>query len=90
MKPGGQSFPDREDEPRGESDSASLESGWGLETDSTENICEPLINVVKIDRRKRLLRLNQKVRGMVIVFLTHNTQSEIPPAKRRLLTCSVI
>jgi hypothetical protein len=27
------------------------------------NICESLINVVKVDKRKVLIRLNQKVRG---------------------------
>ena len=54
-----------------------------------ENTCESPINVVMIDRRKRLTRLNQKVRGMVIVLITHNTQSMIPPAERRLLTCPV-
>ncbi len=72
-----------------ESDSASLAGGWGRETDSTENVCESPINVVRIDRRKRLTRLNQKVRGGVIVLITHNTQPMIPPAERRLLICPV-
>ena len=27
------------------------------------NVCEPPINVVKVDKRKELIRLNQKVSG---------------------------
>jgi len=50
------------------------------------NICELLINAVRVNRPKMLIGLNQKVRGMVGVFVCHFTRSMIPPANRQALT----
>ena len=50
------------------------------------NTCELRINVVMWNKPKVLIGLNQKVRGVVVVFYIHSTQSEIPPAKRQTPT----
>jgi hypothetical protein len=39
---------------------------------------EPLLNVVNENKPKRLIGLDQKVRGQVQVFLTHLTQMVHP------------
>lgn len=39
------------------------------------NICEPPINVVKVDKRKVLIRLNQKVGGQVQALWSRLTQT---------------
>lgn len=54
------------------------------------NTCELPINVVSLYKRKALIRLNQKVRGMVMRFLSPPTQSMIPPADRQALTHRVM
>jgi hypothetical protein len=41
----------------------------GAKNDGMCNICELLINVVKVNRPKVLTGLNQRVRGMVEVFV---------------------
>ena len=50
------------------------------------NTCELRINVVMWNKPKVLIGLNQKARGVVVVFYIHSTQSEIPPAKRQTPT----
>ena len=50
------------------------------------NKCELLINAVRVNRPRMLKGLNQKVRGMVEVFVCHFTRSVIPPANRQTLT----
>jgi len=54
--------------------------------DGMENRCELLINVVRIDKPKVLVGLNQKVRGRDSTLLTRATQPMIPSAERQLLT----
>ena len=39
------------------------------------NICEPLINVANVDKRKVLIRLNQKVSGQDQALLSRLTQT---------------
>jgi len=51
-----------------------------------ENRRELLINVVRIDKPKVLVGLNQKVRGRDSTLLTRATQPMIPSAERQLLT----
>jgi hypothetical protein len=46
------------------------------------NRCELLINVVKIDKSKRLIDLNQKVSGMAEEFVPLLSQTMIPPANK--------
>jgi hypothetical protein len=46
------------------------------------NRCELLINVVKIDKSKRLIDLNQKVSGMAEEFVPLFSQTMTPPANR--------
>jgi hypothetical protein len=46
------------------------------------NGCEPLINVVKIDKSKRLIDLNQKVNGTAEEFVPLLSQTMTPPANR--------
>ena len=57
----------------------------GARNGGMSNKCELPINVVSLDKRKALIRLNQKVRGMVRRFLSPPTQSMIPPADRQAL-----
>ena len=54
--------------------------------DGMGNESELLINVVRIDKSKVLVGLNQKVRGMDSTLLTRATQPMIPPAERQFLT----
>jgi hypothetical protein len=49
---------------------------------------ERLINVVKNDKPKRLIGLNQKVSGPVILLRIQHTLTIVPPAKRPCLTPS--
>ena len=49
----------------------------GARNDGMCNICELLINVVKVNRPKMLTGLNQTVRGMVEVFACRLTRSII-------------
>ena len=70
--------------------------GLGAKNGDMDNICELLLNVVIFDKRngpqgapafwRILIRLNQKVRGMVRMFSFHPTQSLIPPANRQILS----
>jgi len=46
------------------------------------NGCELLINVVKIDKSKRLIDLNQKVSGRAEEFVSLLSQTMTPPANR--------
>jgi hypothetical protein len=46
------------------------------------NRCELLINVVKIDKSKMLIDLNQKVSGMAEEFVSLLSQTMTPPANR--------
>jgi hypothetical protein len=46
------------------------------------NRCELLINVVKIDKSKRLIDLNQKVSGTAEEFVPLLSQTMTPPANR--------
>jgi hypothetical protein len=62
----------------------------GARNDGMCNICELLINVVKVNRPKMLTGLNQKVRGMVEVFVCHLTRSIIPSANRQTLNYRVL
>jgi hypothetical protein len=48
--------------------------------------CKSLINVVKRNKPKVLVGLDQKVRGQVRVFPCNPTQTVVPPAERRTLT----
>ena len=50
------------------------------------NICELLINAVRVNRPKMLTGLDQKVRGRVEMLACHFTRSMIPPANRQTLT----
>ena len=50
------------------------------------NICELLINVVKLNKPKVLTGLGQKARGMVRGLANPPTQSKIPLAERQALT----
>jgi len=43
-------------------------------SESRENGCESLINLVNLARRKMLVRLNQTVRGQVDMLANHVTQ----------------
>ena len=47
------------------------------------NTCEPLINVVTVDKPKMLTGLNQKVRGRYRGSCTRLSQTPRPPADRR-------
>jgi hypothetical protein len=46
------------------------------------NRCELLINVVKTDKPKMLIGLNQKVSGMGEEFFALLSQTMMPPAER--------
>jgi hypothetical protein len=50
--------------------------------DDRGNRCEILENVVKIDRSKMLIDLNQKVSGMAEEFIPQLSQTMTPPANR--------
>ncbi len=54
-----------------------------LGSGSTVNICESLINVVKSNKPKVLIGLNQKVRGRVQELPNLLPQATAPPAQRR-------
>jgi len=54
----------------------------GARNDGMCNICELLINAVRLNRPKMLTGLNQKVRGRDEVLACHFTRSMIPLANR--------
>ena len=58
----------------------------GARNDDMGNICELLINIVKIDKPKVLIGLDQKVRGMDSWLNIPATQSSIPPVERQTLS----
>ena len=58
----------------------------GARKNGMGNTCELPLNVVMWNKPKVLTGLDQKVRGMAVVFYIHHTQSVTPPANRQALT----
>ena len=58
----------------------------GAINDGMCNICELLINVVRVHRPKMLTGLDQNGKGMVEVVACHFTRLNTPPANRQTLT----
>lgn len=62
------------------------EREWEQGLDGMANECELLINVVKIDERKRADALGQKATGLVVRLFVPLSQTSRPPAEKQSLT----